>query len=249
MIAKIEWHSGALFPRVGFIVTNLQMEPDWVVRFYNQRGTAEQHLLAHEDMRCQAMHQGRQIRLALDAAVLQAVPRQRGAAATACACLQSGDLLALHRITRGHGRLVFDQLAADADQDRRPCGAPRPRHHRPTRRGRGDWPNGPGHPCRHPPIASAAAMRVTAKLANTERKRQDRSVLRATKRGHMTKVTRVHGRLRTHPSGLIKAACRPPHVTLDRQAKSGDLAVMRQPTWGMSVYGLILLNLGYCLSV
>ena len=28
----------------GFIVTNLPMEPDWVVRFYNQRGTAEQHI-------------------------------------------------------------------------------------------------------------------------------------------------------------------------------------------------------------
>jgi hypothetical protein len=44
VIAKIEWHPGELFPRVGFIVTNLPMEPDWVVRFYNQRGTAEQHI-------------------------------------------------------------------------------------------------------------------------------------------------------------------------------------------------------------
>ena len=44
LIAKIEWHPGELFPRVGFIVTNLPMEPDWVVRFYNQRGTAEQHI-------------------------------------------------------------------------------------------------------------------------------------------------------------------------------------------------------------
>jgi hypothetical protein len=43
-IAKIEWHQGELFPRVGFIVTNLPMEPDWVARFYNQRGTAEQHI-------------------------------------------------------------------------------------------------------------------------------------------------------------------------------------------------------------
>ena len=32
VIAKIEWHPGELFPRVGFIVTNLPMEPDWVVR-------------------------------------------------------------------------------------------------------------------------------------------------------------------------------------------------------------------------
>lgn len=44
VLARIEWHPGELFPRVGFIVTNLPMEPDWVVRFYNQRGTAEQHI-------------------------------------------------------------------------------------------------------------------------------------------------------------------------------------------------------------
>jgi len=31
VIAKIEWHPGELFPRVGFIVINLPMEPDWVV--------------------------------------------------------------------------------------------------------------------------------------------------------------------------------------------------------------------------
>jgi hypothetical protein len=44
VIAKIEWHPGELFPRVGFIVTNMPMEPDWMVRFYNRRGTAEQHI-------------------------------------------------------------------------------------------------------------------------------------------------------------------------------------------------------------
>ncbi|HHX81862.1 MAG TPA: IS1380 family transposase [Pseudomonadaceae bacterium] len=44
VIARIEWHPGELFPRVGFIVTNLPMDPDWVVRFYNRRGTAEQHI-------------------------------------------------------------------------------------------------------------------------------------------------------------------------------------------------------------
>lgn len=44
VIAKIEWHPGELFPKVGFIVTNLSKDPDWVVRFDNQRGTAEQHI-------------------------------------------------------------------------------------------------------------------------------------------------------------------------------------------------------------
>ena len=42
MIAKIEWHSGELYPRVGFIVTNLSRPAERVVAFYNQRGTAEQ---------------------------------------------------------------------------------------------------------------------------------------------------------------------------------------------------------------
>jgi hypothetical protein len=33
---------GGLFPRVGFIVTNLETDSRAVVRFYNERGTAEQ---------------------------------------------------------------------------------------------------------------------------------------------------------------------------------------------------------------
>ena len=42
VVAKVEWHNGELFPRVGFIVTNLTRPAKRVVRFYNQRGTAEQ---------------------------------------------------------------------------------------------------------------------------------------------------------------------------------------------------------------
>ena len=40
--AKVEWHPGELYPRVGFIVTNLGRPAERVVAFYNQRGTAEQ---------------------------------------------------------------------------------------------------------------------------------------------------------------------------------------------------------------
>jgi hypothetical protein len=40
--AKVEFHCGELFPRVGFIVTNLAASSRAVVRFYNKRGTAEQ---------------------------------------------------------------------------------------------------------------------------------------------------------------------------------------------------------------
>src|SRR6185437_16610875 len=42
VIAKIERHLGELFPRVGFIVTTVTGTNRAVVRFYNQRGTAEQ---------------------------------------------------------------------------------------------------------------------------------------------------------------------------------------------------------------
>jgi hypothetical protein len=42
VVAKVEVHSGELFPRVGFIVTSLAASSRAVVRFYNKRGTAEQ---------------------------------------------------------------------------------------------------------------------------------------------------------------------------------------------------------------
>jgi len=42
VVAKVEWHQGELFPRLGFIVTNLSYPPKGIVRFYNGRGTAEQ---------------------------------------------------------------------------------------------------------------------------------------------------------------------------------------------------------------
>ncbi len=41
-MAKVEFHCEELFPRVGFIVTNLETDSRAVVRFYNKRGTEEQ---------------------------------------------------------------------------------------------------------------------------------------------------------------------------------------------------------------
>ena len=42
VVAKVEWHAGELFPRVGFMVTNLNKHSKNVIKFYNGRGTAEQ---------------------------------------------------------------------------------------------------------------------------------------------------------------------------------------------------------------
>jgi hypothetical protein len=41
VMAKVEFHFGELFPRVGFIVTNLETPSRNVVRFHNKRGRAE----------------------------------------------------------------------------------------------------------------------------------------------------------------------------------------------------------------
>jgi hypothetical protein len=42
VVAKVDFHAGELFPRVGFIVTKLTFPSRAVVRFYNKRGTADQ---------------------------------------------------------------------------------------------------------------------------------------------------------------------------------------------------------------
>src|SRR3954470_175677 len=41
VVAKVEWHPGELYPRVGFIVTNLARSAEGIVAFYNQRGTCD----------------------------------------------------------------------------------------------------------------------------------------------------------------------------------------------------------------
>ena len=49
VVAKVEWDPGELYPRVGFIVTNLSRPTERVVAFYNQRGTAEQWIKEGKD--------------------------------------------------------------------------------------------------------------------------------------------------------------------------------------------------------
>jgi hypothetical protein len=42
VVAKVEWHLGELYPRLGLIVTNMTRPAERVVMFYNHRGAAEQ---------------------------------------------------------------------------------------------------------------------------------------------------------------------------------------------------------------
>src|ERR1019366_3165356 len=70
VVAKVEFHTGELFPRVGFIVTNLETPSRTVVRFYNKRGTAEQwikegkHAVKMTRLSCHRFRSN-QVRLAL----------------------------------------------------------------------------------------------------------------------------------------------------------------------------------------
>lgn len=118
-------------------------------------------------------------------------------------------LLALHRAARGHGRLVVDQPATEADQDRGTCGPSRPHHHLPAGRGRCHRHDGTRHPRRYPPIASATAMRMIAIHAQTERKRLDRSVRCAEKRRPWARKQRLRGLIRPDPAvcATAGAAC------------------------------------------
>ncbi len=52
VVAKVEWHPGELYPRVGFVVTNLSRPAERIVAFYNQRGTAEQHIREGKNAIC-----------------------------------------------------------------------------------------------------------------------------------------------------------------------------------------------------
>lgn len=44
VVAKIEWHTGELFPRIGFIVTNSRLSAGKVVKVYNGRGDVENRI-------------------------------------------------------------------------------------------------------------------------------------------------------------------------------------------------------------
>jgi Transposase DDE domain group 1 len=125
VVAKIEWHQGELYPRVGFIVTNLSRPAKRVVKFYNGRGTAEQWIKEGKNA------------IRWSATVLPCLPAQRGTAPTSCPRLQPRQLPAHLGATRGGRALVADDSTREAGQDRRQDRAPRPLRGIPAGRGNG----------------------------------------------------------------------------------------------------------------
>ena len=96
VVAKVEWHAGELFPRVGFIVTNLSKQSKNVVKFYNGRGTAEQWIKEGKNTD------------QVDEALLPHVQGQPVATATVCSGLQPVELLAAAGFAGGDWPVVAD---------------------------------------------------------------------------------------------------------------------------------------------
>jgi hypothetical protein len=114
VVAKVEFHAGELFPRVGFIVTNLETESRAVVRFYNKRGRGEQWIKEGKQavkMTRLSCHRFRsnEVRLWLSVIAYNLGNLWRR-------------LVLAHRI----GKLVADELAAAAGEDGWPIGQARP---------------------------------------------------------------------------------------------------------------------------
>ena len=114
VVAKVEWHRGELFPRVGFIVTNMTAGPEGVVRFYNGRGTSR------------AVDQRGEVRAELDSAVVPSVRGQPGASVSVRLGVQPWELPSPAVSAQGGQALVAEERAGEADQDGRPSGAALP---------------------------------------------------------------------------------------------------------------------------
>jgi Transposase DDE domain group 1 len=105
-VAKVEWHPGELYPRLGFIVTNLARPAERVVTFYNQRGTAGQWI-----RKARARSSGR--------GFLPDLRRQYRAPSAPRGCIQPRQLHAHAGDAEDGAAVVADQPARKADQDRR----------------------------------------------------------------------------------------------------------------------------------
>jgi hypothetical protein len=114
VVAKVEHHAGELFPRIGFIVTNLETPSRAVVRFYNKRGTAEQWIKEGKQavkMTRLSCHRFRSNEVRLWLSVI---------------AYNLGQPVATAGAAEGNRHMVIDQLAAAAGEDGRAAGKARP---------------------------------------------------------------------------------------------------------------------------
>ena len=144
VVAKVEWHPGELYPRVGFIVTNMARPAQNVVAFYNKRGPA-----SSGSKRARARFDGRGCHAArspptpcgsnfMRSPIISQLPAHAGDA----------------RTNQG---LVADEAQRETHQDWREGRAPRPLCRLPDGRGRRSETSVRRHPSAHRGPTAAAA--------------------------------------------------------------------------------------------
>ena len=150
VVAKVEWHRGELFPRVGFIVTNMTAGPEGVVRFYNGRGTAEQWI--------------KEGKYALNWTRLSChrCRGQPGASISVRPGVQPWELPSPAVSAQGGQALVAAERAGQADQDGRPSGAALPAVDLSAVRGVGSSTVVPGSSGSYRPVIAGTKLRENA---------------------------------------------------------------------------------------
>jgi hypothetical protein len=159
VIAKVEWHSGELYPRVGFIVTNMSRQPERVVAFYNKRGTCEQWIKEGKGAI-------KWTRLSCRTFAANAVRLQLHALA-----YNLGNFLRTLATPEPNQGLVADDLEGQADQDWRDDSEPRPLCRLPDGRGRHPTANVPGDSAAHRGTAAAATTSASMRRSTVMRSR------------------------------------------------------------------------------
>ena len=151
VIAKVEWHPGELYPRVGFIVTNMSRPAERVVAFYNKRGTCEQWIKEGKGAI-------KWTRLSCRTFAANAVRLQLHALA-----YNLGNFLRTLATPEPIKDWSLTSLEGQADQDRREGGEPRPLCHLPDGRGRHRTANVPRDFAAHRGATAAATTSASVR--------------------------------------------------------------------------------------
>ena len=152
VIAKVEWHPGELYPRVGFIVTNMSRPAERVVAFYNKRGTCERWIKEGKGAI-------KWTRLSCRTFAANAVRLQLHALA-----YNLGNCLRTLATPEPIKDWSLTSLKGEADQNRREkVVSPRTLHHLPDGRGRHRTANVPRDFAAHRGATAAATARASMK--------------------------------------------------------------------------------------
>jgi Transposase DDE domain group 1 len=150
VVAKVEWHPRKLYPRVGFIVTNLARPAERIVALYNQRGTCEQYIKEGKNAIKWTRLSCRTFAATAVASNSTFLPTT---SATSCGRWRS---------PRWQNR-VADQPTGEADQDGREGRQPRALRDIPDGRGRSALRDVRRNPLADRPVASTAGTSVTVR--------------------------------------------------------------------------------------